>query len=163
MPWFQLWKHRDFNFWSFHSRKYPDSNSGRFWISIFELQNFKSWPVRISIPDFRFSREISASFWYSGQIFCKWAKFLDRSNLFITTWGLTQLLNWFLRGGLIKPTPIHRIWTPSQVGLKSKVCFGSRSKSFEAGGSFFGVRPSIYVLKGCFNDAPQKLPKTSDI
>ena len=67
----------------------------------------------------RFSNlKISVSFWDLGPIFCKWAQFLDRSNFYIATWGLTQLLHWFLRGGWFSPPPpIHRIWTPSQVGL----------------------------------------------
>ncbi len=50
----------------------------------------------------RFSNlKISVSFWDLGPIFCKWAQFLVRSNFYIATWGLTQLLHWFLRGGLI--------------------------------------------------------------
>ena len=48
----------------------------------------------------RFSNlKISVSFWDLGPIFCKWAQFLFRSNFYIATWGLTQLLHWFLRGG----------------------------------------------------------------
>ena len=48
----------------------------------------------------RFSNlKISVSFWDLGPIFCKWAQFLVRSNFYIATWGLTQLLHWFLRGG----------------------------------------------------------------
>ena len=64
--------------------------------------------------------KISVSFWDLGPIFCKWAQFLDMSNFHIATWGLTQLLHCFLRGGWFSPSPhIHRIWTldPSQVGL----------------------------------------------
>ena len=69
----------------------------------------------------RFSNlKISVSFWDLGPIFCKWAQFLVRSNFYIATWGLTQLLHWFLRGGadLAPPPPIHGICTPSQVGLR---------------------------------------------
>ena len=48
----------------------------------------------------RFSNfKILVSFLDLGQIFCEWAQFLDRSNFYIATWGLTQLLHWFLRGG----------------------------------------------------------------
>ena len=68
----------------------------------------------------RFSNlKISVSFWDLGPIFCKWAQFLVRSNFYIATWGLTQLLHWFLRGGgwFSPPPPIHGICTPSQVGL----------------------------------------------
>ena len=58
----------------------------------------------------RFSNlKISVSFWDLGPIFCKWAQFLDYSNLYIATSGLTQLLNWFLRGDYLAPPPIHRI------------------------------------------------------
>ena len=64
--------------------------------------------------------KISVSFWNLGPIFCKWVQFLDRSNFYIATWGLTQLLHWFLRAGWFSPPlppTIHRICTPSQVGL----------------------------------------------
>ena len=54
----------------------------------------------------RFSNlKISVSFWDLGPIFCNWAQFLYRSNFCIATWGLTQLLNWFLRGGWFYPLP----------------------------------------------------------
>ena len=54
----------------------------------------------------RFSNlKISVSFWDLGPIFCKWAQFLDRSNFYIATWGLTQLLHWFLRGDWFSPPP----------------------------------------------------------
>ena len=54
----------------------------------------------------RFSNlKISVSFWDLGPIFCKWAQFLVRSNFYIATWGLTQLLHWFLRGGWFSPPP----------------------------------------------------------
>ena len=52
----------------------------------------------------RFSNlKISVSFWDLGPIFCKWAQFLVRSNFYIATWGLTQLLHWFLRGADLAP------------------------------------------------------------
>ena len=51
--------------------------------------------------------KISASFLDMGQIFCKWAQFLDRSNFYIATWVLTQLLHWFLRGGWFSPPPLR--------------------------------------------------------
>ena len=40
-----------------------------------------------------------------GSNFCKWAQFFDRSNFYIATWGLTQLLHWFLRGGWFSLPP----------------------------------------------------------
>ena len=39
----------------------------------------------------------------------------------------------------------------------SEISFGSRTKSFEAMGSFFGIRPSFYVLMRWFNETPQKV------
>ena len=51
--------------------------------------------------------KISVSFWDLGPIFCKWAQFLVRSNFYIATWGLTQLLHWFLRGGWFSPPPLQ--------------------------------------------------------
>ena len=49
----EIWTRLDLKF---KIRTRPDFNSGHVRISIFQLQNFKSGRVQISIPDFRFSR-----------------------------------------------------------------------------------------------------------
>ena len=86
--------------------------------------------AKISIKqDFQISKSRSVfEIWV--QFFCKWAQFLDLSNLYIATSGLTQLLNWFLRGADLAPPPIHRIWPPppSFFWKIKYACFTKRYK-----------------------------------
>ena len=62
--------------------------------------------------------KISLNFRDRSPKFCMWSLNLYLSNMSIATWGLSQLHNWFLRGGFRSPPPLtHRICTPSEVGL----------------------------------------------
>ena len=88
----------------------------------------------------RFSNlKISISFWGLSPILCKWAQFLHRSNLYIAT-----LIDFLAGADLAPPPPIHRIWTSSQVGLRSFVRIQSREDYLIK--YFFWSRPKCDIF-----------------
>ena len=67
-----------------------------------------SWsnPRRKSISSKIFKSQNLGQFLRFGSNFCKWAQFLFRSSFYVATWGRTQLLHWFLRGGADLAPPL---------------------------------------------------------